>query len=107
MYFILHSLFLGVRYIPHGHCYLWQTPLVGLHVTADALIAIAYYSIPLTLIYFVRKKSELQFKNIFILFGAFILSCGTTHLAEIWTLWHPNYWFYGILESYYGFSFSL
>ena len=90
---------LNIQYIPHGHCYLWQTPLVGLHVISDALIAIAYYSILLILIYFVRKIEKLPFKNIFILFGAFILFCGTTHLAEILTLWHPNYWFYGLLKA--------
>lgn len=89
----------SIQYIPHGHCYLWQTPLVALHVISDALIAIAYYSIPLTLIYFVRKVEELPFKNIFILFGVFILSCGTTHVVEIWTLWHPDYWLYGILKA--------
>ena len=92
-------LLLGEQYIPHGHCYLWQTPLVGLHVAADALIALAYYSIPIILIYFVREIEELPFKNIFVLFGAFILFCGTTHLVEIWVLWHPNYWIYGILKA--------
>lgn len=89
----------NIQYIPHGHCYLWQTPLVAFHVISDALIAIAYYSIPLTLIYFVRRVEELPFKNIFILFAAFILSCGTTPVVEIWTLWHPNYWLYGLLKA--------
>ena len=89
----------NTQYIPHGHCYLWQTPLVGLHVASDVLIAISYYLIPIFIIYFVREIEELPFKNIFILFGAFILSCGTTHLAEIWTLWHPDYWVYGILKA--------
>ena len=87
------------QYIPHGHCYLWQTALIGLHVAADVLIAIAYYSIPIILLYFVRQKEELPFKTIFLLFGAFILSCGTTHLVGIWVLWHPNYWIYGILKA--------
>lgn len=36
-------------FIPHGHCYLWKPELVGLHILADGLIALAYYSIPLTL----------------------------------------------------------
>ena len=97
---LLSSVLSNVRYIPHGHCYLWQTPLVGLHVAADALIAVAYYLIPIFLIYFVRQVEELPFKNIFILFGAFILSCGTTHLLEIWTLWHPDYWVYGIFKAF-------
>ena len=98
LFFKLYLLFY-TQYIPHGHCYLWQTPLVGMHVTADALIAIAYYLIPIFIIYFVRKIDDLPFKDIFILFGAFILSCGTTHIIEIWTLWHPNYWFYGIVKA--------
>jgi|GEM_PF-3568217 len=95
----LKFLLSSTQYIPHGHCYLWQTPLVGLHVTSDAFIAIAYYLIPIFIIYFVRQIDELPFGNIFILFGAFILSCGTTHVVEIWTLWHPNYWVYGVLKA--------
>ena len=99
MLFTLSTLLSNTQYIPHGHCYLWQTPLVGLHVTADALIAIAYYLIPVFIIYFVRKTDELPFRGVFVLFGAFILSCGTAHIAEIWTLWHPDYWIYGILKA--------
>ncbi|WP_353932702.1 GAF domain-containing protein [Okeanomitos corallinicola TIOX110] len=83
-------------YIPHGHCYLWQTPLVGLHLVSDLLIAIAYFSIPAMLIYFVKKREDIPFSNVFILFGAFIILCGVGHLLDIWTLWHPNYWISGI-----------
>jgi two-component system sensor histidine kinase/response regulator len=83
-------------YIPHGHCYLWQTPLVGLHLISDALIAIAYFSIPAMLIYFVNKRGDIPFSNVFILFGAFIVLCGAGHLLDIWTLWHPDYWISGI-----------
>lgn len=86
-------------FIPHGHCYLWKPELVGLHIVSDALIALAYYSIPLTLVYFVRKRNDLPFNWIFLLFGAFIIACGTTHILEIWTLWHPNYWFSGYLKA--------
>ncbi|NJO72877.1 MAG: response regulator [Leptolyngbyaceae cyanobacterium RM1_406_9] len=85
-------------FIPHGHCYLWKPDLVGLHIVSDALIAIAYYSIPLTLIYFVQKRQDIPFNRIFLLFGAFIISCGTTHLLEIWTLWHPVYWLSGVTK---------
>lgn len=86
-------------FIPHGHCYLWKPWLVGLHIGSDALIAIAYYSIPLTLVYFVRKRKDLPFDWIFLLFGAFIVACGTTHILEIWTLWHPNYWLSGFIKA--------
>ena len=94
----LHNLLFIGNYIPHGHCYLWQRELVGLHIASDSLIAIAYYSIPLSLLYFVSQRKDLPFRNIFWLFGAFILSCGTTHVMEVWTLWHPVYWLSGSLK---------
>ena len=87
------------QYIPHGHCYLWQTPLVTLHVLSDALIAISYYLIPIFLIYFVRQRKDVPFKSILVLFSAFILSCGTTHVLEIITLWQPIYYVSGILKA--------
>lgn len=86
-------------FIPHGHCYLWKPNLVGLHLLSDALIGIAYYSIPVTLLYFVQKRKDIPFKEIFLLFGAFIVSCGTTHFMSIWTLWHPAYWSSGVLKA--------
>jgi len=72
--------------LPHGACLLWEAGLVWLHVLADASIALAYYAIPLSLIYFVRRRQDLAFHCMFWLFGAFIFACGTTHLMEIWTL---------------------
>lgn len=84
------------QYMPHGHCYLWQTSLVGLHVISDGLIAVAYLSIPAMLIYFVRRREDIPFIRVFILFGAFIVLCGTGHLLDIWTLWYPAYWVSGV-----------
>jgi len=94
----LHNLLFIGNYIPHGHCYLWQRELVALHVVSDSAIAIAYFSIPLSLLYVVFKRKDLPFRNIFWLFGAFILSCGTTHVMEVWTLWHPVYWLSGTVK---------
>ncbi|MCT7956392.1 PAS domain S-box protein [Laspinema palackyanum] len=88
-----------LSFIPHGHCYLWQPGLVGLHVGSDALIALSYFAIPLTLLYFIRNRKDLPFSWIFVLFGAFIISCGTSHLMEIWTLWHPDYWLSGGIKA--------
>ncbi|MFN6485235.1 MULTISPECIES: ATP-binding protein [unclassified Nostoc] len=93
------NFFTSESFIPHGHCYLWQTNLVWLHILSDAFIALAYYSIPATLFYFVRKRQDLPFDWIFLLFSGFIVACGTTHLMEIWTLWHPTYWLSGFLKA--------
>ena len=95
--FLNHLLFTG-NYIPHGYCYLWERELLALHIVSDSIIAMAYYSIPLSLIYFMRQRKDLPFRNIFWLFAAFIISCGTTHIMEVWTLWHPIYWVSGSLK---------
>lgn len=87
------------KYIPHGHCYLWNPGLVSLHLISDSLIAIAYLSIPLMLVYFVQQRKDLPFPYMFWLFSAFIVSCGTSHLLDVWTLWHPTYWFSGTLKA--------
>ncbi|MEH2295362.1 ATP-binding protein [Nostoc sp.] len=86
-------------FIPHGHCYLWQTGLVWLHIISDATIAFAYYSIPFLLIYFISKRKDVPFNGVFLLFGAFIIACGTGHLMDIWTLWYPDYWIAGALKA--------
>jgi PAS domain S-box-containing protein len=78
-------------YMPHGMCFLWQPELIALHVVSDSLIALAYYSIPIALIYFVLKRSDFAFPSIFVLTGLFILACGTTHAMSVWTLWYPDY----------------
>ncbi|GAA6614810.1 sensor histidine kinase [Scytonema sp. NUACC26] len=88
-----------IAFIPHGHCYLWNPGLVWLHILSDSCIAIAYYSIPAVILYFVQKRQDLPFSWIFLLFGAFIVACGTTHIMEIWTLWHPIYWMSGFLKA--------
>lgn len=87
------------QFIPHGHCYLWQPELVGLHMVSDLLIAAAYYSITAFLLYFVRQRHNVPFSGIFVLFGAFIIFCGTEHLMEVWTLWYPHYWLSGIVKA--------
>lgn len=97
------NLLLTKQFIPHGHCYLWKPGLVWLHVVSDLLIALAYYSIPLMLVYFVRKRQDLPYAGIFLMFGAFIVACGTTHIMEVWTLWYPTYWLSGALKAITAF----
>ncbi|MEB3278935.1 MAG: PAS domain S-box protein [Lyngbya sp.] len=100
---ILPDILSSSSFIPHGHCYLWRTPLVGLHVISDSLIVFAYFSIPATLFYFVRKRKDLPYVNVFILFGAFIIACGLTHLMAIVTLWYPIYWVSGMIKAITAF----
>ena len=85
--------------MPHGHCYRWLPGILWLHILSDALIALAYFSIPFTLVYFIRKRKDLPFNWIFLCFAIFIVACGTTHLFEIFVIWHPVYWLQGVIKA--------
>ena len=89
-------------FMPHGHCYFWSPTIVWLQVISNSLIAIAYYSIPLTLLYFVRQRKDLVFPWMFVLFGTFIVLCGTTHILQIWTLWNGTYRMEGLVNLVTG-----
>ena len=86
-------------FMPHGMCYLWQPGVLGLHVISDSLITLAYFSIPFTLVYFARKRTDLKFNWMLVCFAVFIVACGTTHLMEIWTIWHATYWLSGGIKA--------
>jgi len=83
--------FIYGRYAPHGYCLLWQPELVWTHVVSDSLIALSYFSIPLALIHFVRRRRDVEFGWMIWLFALFIMACGTSHLMSIWNLWHGDY----------------
>ncbi len=86
-------------FMPHGYCYLWDPRIVWLHVISDGLITLSYYCIPLALVYLLRRRRDLPFNWIFGMFGVFILGCGTTHLMEIWTVWHAAYLLAGVVKG--------
>jgi PAS domain S-box-containing protein len=96
----LRHLMLSDGFLPHGYCYLWTPGLVELHVVSDALIAISYLTIPVTLVYFIRKRRDVPFSWMFLCFGTFIVACGTTHLMEIWTIWFPTYWLSSAVKAF-------
>jgi PAS domain S-box-containing protein len=95
----LKQIFSSSGFMPHGFCYLWNPGLVWLHLISDSLIATSYLSIPITLIYFVRKRRDLPFHWMFICFGTFIVACGATHVMEIWNIWHADYWLAGVVKA--------
>src|SRR5690349_3013180 len=96
---MIATFFTAGPFMPHGHCYFWTTSLIALHVISDALIVLAYYSIPITLILLTRRRKDIPFNWMFLCFGVFILACGTTHLMEIWNIWHGDYWLSGSVKA--------
>lgn len=86
-------------FVPRLQCVNDRYDLLWLHVISDALIALAYYSIPLALLYFVRRRRDLDFNWMYILFAAFIVACGTTHLVSVAAFWHPMYRLDGVVKA--------
>jgi PAS domain S-box-containing protein len=95
----ISRLFSTDDFMPHGHCYLWNPGLVWLHVVSDGLTAVSYTTIPFTLVYFARRRKDIPFNWMFMLFGLFIVACGATHYLEILTLWTPVYWVSGGVKA--------
>nr|BAA37137.1 ethylene response sensor [Passiflora edulis] len=59
--------------------------LVKYQYISDVLIAFAYFSIPIELIYFVQKSAFFPYRWVLMQFGAFIVLCGATHFINLWT----------------------
>ncbi len=87
----------GSTLMPHGFCFLWRPDLLWLFVVSHLSIALAYFSIPIALAYFIKKRKDIAFKGIFWLFSTFILCCGITHLFAIVTIWKPYYAWEGLV----------
>ncbi|MBV2130827.1 GGDEF domain-containing protein [Arsukibacterium indicum] len=89
-------------FMPHGHCLLWRTDLLVLHVGGDLLTFIAYMLIPVGLVRLVRARDDLRFDWMFLMFAGFIFFCGATHLLGIINVWHGYYYIHGIIKSATG-----
>ncbi|MBD2448366.1 PAS domain S-box protein [Nostoc sp. FACHB-152] len=55
------------------------------------------------LVYFVRRRKDIPFGWIFLMFSTFIVACGTTHVMDVLTLWHPTYWLSGFIKAITAF----
>ncbi|BDZ73982.1 hypothetical protein GCM10025856_17010 [Methylophaga marina] len=98
---IINELFDG-SFMPHGHCYKWQSDLLFLHVVGDALTVMAYFLIPIALIQLVKKRNDFAFNWIFVMFAAFIFLCGVTHLINLINIWHGYYYISGMAKLITG-----
>jgi len=91
------------QWMPHGFCFLWQPAILVLTIVTNALIAIAYLSISISLWSvraYIRQPVELLVKSEPRLlsyalgsFAMFILWCGLTHLTDIVVIYQPVYQF--------------
>jgi signal transduction histidine kinase len=96
---LFHQLFPSSEFLPYGFSYNWNPYVIWLHVISDGLIALAYCSIPIILVYLVRRRRDLAFRRMFLCFAVFILASGATNIMNIWNIWHPNYWLTGLAKA--------
>lgn len=89
------------NFMPHGHCYFWRPDILWTHVLSDASIALAYFCIPVILLYFLfkKKRQRIPFWWVLVLFASFIYLCGMTHVIGIITVWTPIYQIEGWLKA--------
>ncbi len=60
----------------------------------------AYLAIPCVLGFLVLRRQDIPFRSTLLLFGAFILACGTTHLMEAIIFWWPLYRLAGLIKFF-------
>jgi signal transduction histidine kinase len=83
--------FSSTGFMPHIHCYLARPGIVWTMFITDLLIGVAYVGISFTL-WALTQRIRIPFSFVVLCFGVFIAACGATHFMEVWTLWHPDYW---------------
>jgi PAS domain S-box-containing protein len=74
--------------MPHGVCWAWDPWVVWTNVIPDAVTALSYFTLSLTLVYLIRRRRERTYNWMVLLFGVFIFACGLTHAMEVWNTWH-------------------
>ncbi|WP_372530117.1 ATP-binding protein [Ekhidna sp.] len=80
----------------------WAENEGWLYIFSDLSIFLAYLSIPIMLLWYIRKKRLGKMKWLVALFGSFILLCGLTHLIDVILFWDPMYRLSGFVKLITG-----
>lgn len=100
----LIDLFRANGFIPHGYCLTWNSPLLWLTVVSDSVMTLSYATYPIGIAYFVWKRKDLNYRWLYLgFFIAFILTCASTHLMSVVTVWLPLYWLDAYLKALSAF----
>jgi len=84
--------------MPHGVCWSWDPWVVWTNVIPDAITALSYFALSLTLVHLVRHRRERTYGGVVLLFGVFIFACGLTHAMEVWNTWHGAFRLAGAIK---------
>ena len=86
-------------YMAHGYCFLWEQRLVWLHAMSGILTGLAYFSIPISMVYFLFKRRDFPFTPTAVVFTLIFFSCGITHFLSAYTIFDPLYWQEGYVKA--------
>jgi signal transduction histidine kinase len=81
-------------YLAHGQSFLWTSALLRTYVAADGSLALAWLSIALALLWFLRRRQDIRpgwLLSSLALSVAFSIASGAVYAMSLWTLWHPDY----------------
>ncbi len=84
-------LFDSSPFVPRPQCGGWSEGLIWLTMASDVLIWLAYMAIPILLYWVGRKRRDFPHRGVIWLFVLFIISCGFTHLIDVFTFHFPVY----------------
>jgi PAS domain S-box-containing protein len=85
-------------FMPHGHCYFWTPEIVWPIAISNGIIALAYFAIPVALIYIYRRRGDFKYVWMAVIFAIFIFGCGVTHVFDIINIWQPYYRFDAVVR---------
>jgi signal transduction histidine kinase len=88
-------MFSSIPLMPHAVCWRSDPHLIWVMAVTNAITALSYLSICLTLLYLARRTrtSIARDWGYFVVgFALFIVACGSTHVMEVVTTWVPWFW---------------
>lgn len=88
----IQDLFSANGFTARWNCGEWTPYLGWFYILSDLAIWLAYFAIPLMLVWFIRKRKEtIPFSRLFWLFILFIFGCGLAFLSDSIMFWYPAY----------------
>jgi hypothetical protein len=94
------KLFEASGFLTRNHCGPWSATLVRAYIASNAVITLAYALIPFCLlIIWIKRRRDMEHAWLLLLFTAFIVACGLTHVCDIVVFWWPGYRLFTLISS--------
>lgn len=95
---LLKRFFTPGAFEAHNSHFYQDTALMWALIVSNVLIFLAYTIIPVALFMFMRRRKDLVFKKVFLLFALFIIMCGIHHIVHVLTFWYPIYYMQALVD---------